>query len=326
MFSTALPLVFLLARVGVHAQTYTATYLPSNAPPQSEQGQAGTNQCGTGSNQTSLCQNAYINSLDDFCIFAPPDAGPGSVIGETEQIEVAWCIKSGYGTRLIPDGTITGAHFVKTPDYVQVTGVGDLTKVNVPAGDAGGELDPHGATGNGNPIGGLVFSSAFTGQAEQLHEWTNFVAADQFCFRGCQDAPQAPGLCNHIYDTMGCAWNMPGNYNPGFDTCQGESGPPMGVYGSSTFFQGGPNTPPAQPQGATSSCTTSSTIGNAATPTNATSSAAKATTTSTPSKTSSSAGATNTSVKSKNSALALHLPSGGSIVGIIGIVLGAFIF
>ena len=28
-------------------------------------------------------------------------------------------------------------------------GVGDLTKINVAAGDAGGELDPHGADGNG---------------------------------------------------------------------------------------------------------------------------------------------------------------------------------
>lgn len=26
-------------------------------------------------------------------------------------------------------------------------------------------------------------------------------------------------LCNHI-DVMGCAWNMPGNYNPSFDACQ----------------------------------------------------------------------------------------------------------
>ena len=59
MFTTALSLVVLLARVGVHAQVYTATYLPSNAPAQSEQGQAGTNQCGTTANQTSMCQNAY---------------------------------------------------------------------------------------------------------------------------------------------------------------------------------------------------------------------------------------------------------------------------
>jgi hypothetical protein len=59
MFSLVLPLVFHLGLIGVHAQTYTATYLPSNAPAQSENGQAGTNQCGTGSNQTSQCQNSY---------------------------------------------------------------------------------------------------------------------------------------------------------------------------------------------------------------------------------------------------------------------------
>jgi hypothetical protein len=46
-----------------------------------------------------------------------------------------------------------------------------LTSLNIPKGDAGGELDPHGADGNGNPIGGLVFSSAF-GQLQQIHEWT----------------------------------------------------------------------------------------------------------------------------------------------------------
>lgn len=29
------------------------------------------------------------------------------------------------------------------------SGIGDLTKINIPAGDSGGELDPHGADGNG---------------------------------------------------------------------------------------------------------------------------------------------------------------------------------
>ena len=90
-----------------------------------------------------------VNSLDDWCIFAPPEPGPDSVIGNTERIEVAWCLRPGYGTRLIPDGAITGAHFVQTPDYVQVTGIGDLTMINIPQGDEGGELDPHGADGNG---------------------------------------------------------------------------------------------------------------------------------------------------------------------------------
>ncbi|THH00115.1 hypothetical protein EW026_g2356 [Hermanssonia centrifuga] len=253
----ALPLI-------VRAQTYSATYLPSNAPAQSETGQSGTNECGTGSNQTSMCQNVYINSVDDFCVFAPPQPGPDSVIGNTERIEVSWCVKSGYGTRLMPDGTITGAHFVQTPDYVQVTGVGDLTLINIPSGDEGGELDPHGADGNGNPIGGLVFSSAF-GTLQQLHEWTNFVAFDEFCIRGCKDGPNAPALCQHIYDVMGCEWNMPGNYAPGvFERCLGDTGLPMGVYGTSTFFQGEPSTPSAHPAPASSQCTTLSTIGNLA--------------------------------------------------------------
>ncbi|KDQ50361.1 hypothetical protein JAAARDRAFT_42151 [Jaapia argillacea MUCL 33604] len=276
--AAALAGLSLLGLVG--AQTYSATYLPSNAPNQSEQGQAGTNQCGTGFNQTSECQNAYINSVDDFCVFAPPDPGPNSVIGNTERYEVSWCLKSGYGTRLMPNGTITGAHFVQTPDYVQVTGVGDLTLINIPAGDAGGELDPHGADGNGNPIGGLVFSSAF-GTLAELHEWTNFVSANEFCFRACKDGPNAPALCNHIYDVMGCAWNMPGNYSAGvFERCLGDTGPAMGVYGSSTFYQGQPATPPAQPAAPSSSCTFLSTVGNAAVVSGAsTSSGASASTT-----------------------------------------------
>lgn len=72
------------------------------------------------------------SSADDFCLWAPPDV---ATIGDSERYEVAWCTKSGRGTRTIPDGTLKGVHFVKTPDYVQVTGVGDFTKINVPSGD-----------------------------------------------------------------------------------------------------------------------------------------------------------------------------------------------
>lgn len=186
-----------------------------------------------------------VNSVDDFCLFAPPYSGSNATIGDTERIEVSWCLKDGYGTRIIPDGSISGAHFVQTPDYVQITGVGDLTRLNIPAGDTGGELDPHGADGNGNPIGGLVFSNAF-GELEQLHEWTvrsacdspvllwfrwltsvaqNFMSDTEFCFRACKAGPDATAFCQHIYDVMGCAWNMPANYDAGvFERCMGDSG------------------------------------------------------------------------------------------------------
>jgi len=196
-------------------------------------------------------------------LWAPPwSNGTNSTIAETEQTEVSWCIKNGYGTRLIPDGTITGAHFVQTPDYVQVTGIGNFTWTNIPVGDEGGELDPHGADGNGNPHGGLVFGSTF-GALQQYHEWTNFMSSTQFCIRACKDSATAPTLCNHIYDVMGCDWNMPANYADGtFDNCLADSAQPMGVYGTSTFQQGQPATPAAGTIPASSSCTSFATISN----------------------------------------------------------------
>lgn len=200
MYAPAIAL-FLATFSSVGAQ-YTATYLPDTTPDKTEQGQTGTNKCGTTSSQDSMCQNVYINAVDDFCLWAPPTPGPDSIIGATERIKVSWCLKSGYGTRVIPEGTITGAHFVLTPDFVQITGSGDLTKLNIPAGDEGGELDPQGADGNGNPIGGLVFSSAF-GKTQQMFEWTNFMAATDFCFRACNPAGKIPAvyLQVNIYTT-----------------------------------------------------------------------------------------------------------------------------
>ncbi|KAJ7067883.1 hypothetical protein C8F01DRAFT_1116102 [Mycena amicta] len=242
--------------------TYSATYLPSNIPAQTEEGQAGTNQCGTGFNQTSMCQNAYLNSLEDWCVWAPPEPGPTSDIGDTERFEVAWCLKNGTGARLIPDGAITGAHWIITPDYVQLTGTGNLSMLNIPTGDPGGELDPHGADGNGNPIGGVVFSNAF-GQLEEIFEWTNFMGDGLFCFRACNPSGSNPkAYCQHVYDVMGCDWNMPGQYSAGFDSCSADSGEPMGVYGTSTFHQGDAVTPDPHPAPSSSSCATVSTLGN----------------------------------------------------------------
>ncbi|KAK0450459.1 uncharacterized protein EV420DRAFT_1646376 [Desarmillaria tabescens] len=266
--------VLFIATLSTVGAQYSATYLPDTAP----------------DTQYSMCQNVYINGVDDFCLWAPPTAGADSTIGNTERIEVSWCLKDGYGTRLIPNGTITGAHFVQTPDFVQVTGTGDLTKLNIPAGDAGGELDPH-----GNPIGGLVFSTAF-GKLEQVFEWTNFMAADQFCLRACNPAgSMAPTWCQHIYDEMGCAWNMPANYDAGvFESCQGDSGQPMGVYGTAAFHQGDASTPVAHPVPSSSQCTTFSAIGGGSAVLTGVSTTTTATSSGTSTATSTSSSATST--------------------------------
>ena len=55
----SLGLVALSLSLLVSGQTYSATYLPSTAPKTTEKGQSGTNQCGSGHDQGSMCQNAY---------------------------------------------------------------------------------------------------------------------------------------------------------------------------------------------------------------------------------------------------------------------------
>jgi hypothetical protein len=86
-----------------------------------------------------------LNALSpaDFCLWAPNV--PGKTVGEIEGEMIAWCSQPGHGTRIFPSGTITGVQLTKTPDYVQVVGFMDQTKVDMVQGDSGGEMDPHGA-------------------------------------------------------------------------------------------------------------------------------------------------------------------------------------
>jgi hypothetical protein len=113
------------------------------------------------------------------------------------------------GTRLIPEGALKGVQFVKAPSYVQVVGYIDQSKINIAHGDYGGEMDPHGADRRGNPLGGLVFSTAFGAnngsQWTQATEWHNFMGADMFCLKACDPAdPNDHHYCEHILDRIGC--------------------------------------------------------------------------------------------------------------------------
>ncbi|KAM0752235.1 hypothetical protein T439DRAFT_324302 [Meredithblackwellia eburnea MCA 4105] len=204
--------------------------------------QTGFNLCNsTTTGQTSRCQTAWVNSISDFCLWGPPDAN--STIGEEEGEAVAYCTKaSQWGTRQIPAGALTGVQFLRTPNYIQITGFIDQTKVNIATDDTGGELDPHGADQRGNPLGGLLFSNAFgttTGSANingtvinQVIEWTNFMGANQFCIKACDPSwSGAAAQCEHIYDRIGCAYNAPSRNQIGtFESCLADNALNPGVY------------------------------------------------------------------------------------------------
>jgi len=225
---------------GLVDQRFTWDNLPYKADPSTglaRGDQVGYNRCNsTTEGPTSLCQTAIINSLDDFCLWAPPS--PGRTVGEIEGEMVAWCTQPGHGARVMPDGTITGVQFTKSPDYVQVVGFMDQTKIYMVAGDAGGEMDPHGADNRGNPIGGLVFSNAFTGSYVQVIEWHNFNGGNAFCLKACDPSrPNGPAICQHMYDTQGCGFNAPSNAKDKvFESCASDTQNPPGQ---------GPAVPPA---------------------------------------------------------------------------------
>ncbi|KAJ7493569.1 hypothetical protein FB451DRAFT_1164463 [Mycena latifolia] len=184
-------------------------------------------------NQTSMARLLSVNSIDDFCLFAPPVAN--SEIADTETEEIAWCTMPRNNARVIPDGTITGVTFLKTDFYVQIMGTGDFTKLNIRSGDQGGELDPHGAEGTGNPVGGNVTTTVADGIDEPIAEWMLYISANQFCLRACTNANStysAAFMCWHELDVMGCEFVMPGTYHGSgtFETCDADVAYPPGWY------------------------------------------------------------------------------------------------
>lgn len=196
--------------------------------------QYGYNICNsTTEGPTSRCQTAMINTIEDFCLWGPPD--PNSMVGNTEGEAVAYCTKPGRGTRLIPRGALTGVQFMKTPDYIQVVGFIDQTQINMAAEDWGGEMDPHGADLRGNPMGGVLFSNAWSGggdKYQQVVDWHNFMGANFFCLKACDPAgPNARKFCEHIYDRIGCAYNAPNAAKDGvFESCLGDNQDFPGIY------------------------------------------------------------------------------------------------
>ncbi|KAJ7588289.1 hypothetical protein C8J56DRAFT_1004500 [Mycena floridula] len=172
---------------------------------------------------TPINQNSDARLLTDWCLFAP--ATPNTKVSDGEV--VAWCTKPRNNARLIPDGTLTGVQFLKNDFYVQVMAIGDFTKLNLQAGDSGGELDPHGAEGTGNPIGGNV-TSAITGTDQHFAEWMLYT----YVCINANSTYSAAAMCWHELDIMGCEFVMPGNYNfdKSFESCDADVAYPPGWY------------------------------------------------------------------------------------------------
>jgi len=232
--------------------------------------QSGYNICNsTTENPSSLCQTMFINGIDDFCLWGSPVSN--GQIGNVEAQVVAYCTKPGHGTRVIPPGTLTGVQFMRTKGYIQVSGQFNQSGIGLDPADYGGELDPHGADLAGNPLGGLLFSSALptnNGTITQVNNWSNFVGSGLFCMKACDNSITSPDYCENRFDLIGCDYNMPSSAytTPNeFVDCQGDVQMPPGQYVSNgqtlTWSQPASLSPgstlPWQPSvPASSSCTT----------------------------------------------------------------------
>jgi hypothetical protein len=192
--------------------------------------QVGVNQCNASTqNQQSVCQTIHVNSIDDFCIFIPQTETP---IGNAEAGMVAACTKPTHGARLIPAGALTGIKFYKAKTYIGIAGKINQVLLNVPAGDGGGEVDSGGQDGRGNPIGGMAYSNNLPGSEGKVTQsvvWNQFIGGDAFCMKLCSDSPDAANMCEHVYDTIGCAQNFPAEYTDGvFESCASDDHIPVG--------------------------------------------------------------------------------------------------
>jgi hypothetical protein len=215
--------------------------------------QFGFNQCNsTTLGPNSNCQTLVFNGPDDFCLWGSPD--PSGLIGNVEAKVVAYCTKPYHGTRLIPPGAITGLQWTKTAGYIQAVGFIKNPGIGLDPTDQGGELDPHGADLQGNPLGGVVFSNG-TADSDghtltQVFNWNTFVGGNQFCFKACFNSITSPDYCQNTYDLVGCAYNMPSAAQDGqFTECDGAVQEVVGVYTSAgqtlTWSMPDPlNTPP----------------------------------------------------------------------------------
>ncbi|GLB45555.1 putative macrofage activating glycoprotein [Lyophyllum shimeji] len=223
----------------VTAQTYPATPLaskhfayPTGLPYQADTephlvrgGQTGYNICNsTTQNQDSLCQTAFVNSIDGGFLLPflraslplPPPLPSLLPVGANQTqlhrrrrrrrdgrvVHEAWARHAAH-----PRDTLQGVQFMRTPDYIQVVGYIAQSRINLKDDDYGGEMDPHGADLRGNPSAASSIPTPGPAAKTNTH---NFLGTRFFCIKACDPSKaNAARYCEHIFDRIG---TFPGVY------------------------------------------------------------------------------------------------------------------
>ncbi|TYJ57110.1 hypothetical protein B9479_002211 [Cryptococcus floricola] len=240
------PLLLLL----VLAKRATGQYIPPQAVGLRRAAGFERDDSGERWTQSSTSRSLYLVSSSDFCLFGPPS--PSSKISEAGGNVVSWCTSEQHGSRLIPDGTLRGVTYVKAPGWVQVSGTGDFTQINIAEGDYGGQFD----SGDNTPDGAALYT---TDDNQAADSWITMISADTFCLRACSD----PTYCPLDYDEMGCYFYTSNGvgWDGVYQDCEGDDGDPPGVVDGETYTQGNDPTPtPSTP--AVSNCNPGSSVAN----------------------------------------------------------------
>ncbi|OWZ76482.1 hypothetical protein C365_04630 [Cryptococcus neoformans Bt85] len=181
-------------------------------------------------------RSVYLISHTDFCLFGPPSPLPSntSSISQINKDVVSWCTDRRHGNRVVPEGTLNGVTYVKTNSWVQVSGTGDFTKINIPAGDQGAQFD----SVENTPDGAVLYTT----DGDQAASWVTMISSTIYCVRACSDAQ----YCPTVYDEMGCYFFTSNGigWDGVYQDCVGDEGDPPGVYVDEggqtvTYTQGG---------------------------------------------------------------------------------------
>ncbi|KAI9277567.1 hypothetical protein BY458DRAFT_453138 [Sporodiniella umbellata] len=135
-----------------------------------------------------------LQSDSQFCSFMPPH--PGDDVGGTEENGIPMCTSSNLGGKQFPSGFIKSSHYLKSSNYVQVTGTIDRSKYKLSSSDGGGQYD-------NKDISGVTCNG--------YKYFVNLIEPDVniFCIRCCKNQSD----CKLGLSTYGCERIVPGNYN-----------------------------------------------------------------------------------------------------------------